>query len=84
MERPCQSGDPQENLRLVANPEGARNGLMVTPRFERMMPLYLRIGFPTPTATRIDRRGADTRWVIQMRGGEMKLKPFSSEDSEKV
>ena len=39
------------------------------PRFDRPLPYYLSIGFPRPASTRID---AD-RWVIRMRGGEMRL-----------
>lgn len=39
------------------------------PRFDRALPPFLAIGFPTPTATRID----GDRWTIRMRGGEMRL-----------
>jgi hypothetical protein len=47
--------------------------LFEAPRFDRVRPLYLRAGFPSPLSTRID-RGADmTRWVIQLRGGEIRL-----------
>jgi hypothetical protein len=43
--------------------------LLAPPRFDRQLPFYLGIGFPRPTATRID--GAT--WSITMRGGEMRL-----------
>jgi hypothetical protein len=39
------------------------------PRFDRALPAYLAIGFPRPTSTRID----GNRWIIRMRGGEMRL-----------
>ena len=39
------------------------------PRFERQMPKYLAIGFPRPASASID----GDRWVIRMRGGEMRL-----------
>jgi hypothetical protein len=47
--------------------------ILAAPRFERRLPPYLRIGFPRPVATRIDQRPAGTRWIITMRGGEMRL-----------
>ena len=39
------------------------------PRFDRVLPRYLAMGFPRPTSTRIE----DGRWIIRMRGGEMRL-----------
>jgi hypothetical protein len=39
------------------------------PRFDRQLPFYLGMGFPRPTTSHYDGR----RWVIQMRGGEMRL-----------
>jgi hypothetical protein len=47
--------------------------LFETPRFDRTRPLYLRTGFPSPIATRIDRTSGATRWTIQFRGGETRL-----------
>lgn len=45
--------------------------LVAAPRFERILPRYLRAGFPRPIASRIERRGgAGPVWVITMRGGE--------------
>jgi hypothetical protein len=43
--------------------------LRAQPRFDRPLPRYLAIGFPRPTSTDID----GGRWVIRMRGGEMRL-----------
>jgi hypothetical protein len=42
------------------------------PRFDRALPLYLAAGFPRPTSTRIERAAA-VRWVIRLRGGEMRI-----------
>ena len=47
--------------------------LLETPRFDRTLPTYLRMGFPRPLATEIDRRGPRPRWVIQLRGGETRF-----------
>jgi hypothetical protein len=47
--------------------------LFEAPRFDRVLPLYLRAGFPSPVSTRIDRSVDRTRWVIGVRGGEMRL-----------
>jgi hypothetical protein len=47
--------------------------LFQEPRFERALPPFLRIGFPWPEATRIEQQAGSTRWVIQVRGGEMLL-----------
>jgi hypothetical protein len=43
------------------------------PRFNRSLPLYLRAGFPRPTATEIKRTPTGGRWTITIRGGEMHL-----------
>lgn len=51
--------------------DDVERALFAAPRFDRVLPPYLRAGFPRPVATRIDR---DTgRWTIRMRGGEMHL-----------
>lgn len=47
--------------------------LLETPRFDRELPTYLRMGFPRPLTTEIDRRGPHPRWVIRLRGGETRL-----------
>lgn len=59
--------------RVVDAPEEAvQRALFETPRFDRTLPPYLRAGFPRPEMTRIE-RGPVPRWVIRMRGGEMRL-----------
>jgi hypothetical protein len=55
------------------SPEAVAQALVEPPRFDRVRPLYLRAGFPTPASTRIERSAGITRWVIQLRGGEMRL-----------
>jgi hypothetical protein len=58
----------------VAAPVSAvERALFERPRFDRVRPPYLRAGFPSPVASRIERGPGETRWVIQMRGGEMLL-----------
>src|SRR5439155_19804310 len=57
--------------RIVHAPSAAvERALFETPRFDRVLPRYLRTGFPRPTASRIERRDAGPRWVITLRGGE--------------
>lgn len=58
---------------VVAPAQAVERVLLENPRFDRAAPLYLRAGFPSPVATRIERDSQETRWVIQMRGGEMLL-----------
>jgi hypothetical protein len=63
-----------EASRIVhASAEAVERALFDSPRFSRMRPLFLRAGFPSPVATRIEHAAAETHWVIQMRGGEMLL-----------
>jgi hypothetical protein len=57
---------------VAASADAVEQALFDAPRFDRVRPRFLRSGFPTPTATRIERSGG-TRWVIEMRGGEMLL-----------
>ena len=47
--------------------------LFEPPRFDRGLPPFLRAGFPSPLSTRIDRTDGSARWVIELRGGEMRL-----------
>jgi hypothetical protein len=56
-----------------ASSQAVERALFEPPRFDRVRPLYLRAGFPAPVATRIERSVDRTRWVITMRGGEMRL-----------
>ena len=58
---------------VAASPDAVRRAVFDAPRFDRIRPLFLRGGFPSPVATHIDRAGGAVRWVIRMRGGEMLL-----------
>jgi hypothetical protein len=61
-----------ETSRLVhGSAQDVERALFAAPRFDRVLPLYLRAGFPRPVATHIDRSGG--RWTIRLRGGEMHL-----------
>ena len=62
-----------ESRIVHASPEAVERALFEAPRFDRVLPLYLRGGFPSPVSTRIDRSVDRTRWVIGVRGGEMRL-----------
>jgi hypothetical protein len=53
--------------------QSVERALFEPPRFERARPLYLRAGFPSPVSSAIERVAGGTRWVIQVRGGEMRL-----------
>jgi hypothetical protein len=68
------------------SPQAVARALFEPPRFDRVRPLYLRAGFPSPASIRIERsagpstslnaaslRAGQMRWVIQLRGGEMRL-----------
>ena len=60
--------------RLVqASSQQIEEALFQTPRFDRVLPAYLRIGFPRPTSTRVEGDGPALRWVVRFRGGEMRL-----------
>jgi hypothetical protein len=56
-----------------ASSQAVARALFEPPRFDRVRPLYLRAGFPSPVATRVERSADGTRWVIQLRGGELRL-----------
>lgn len=53
--------------------ESVQNAMHQQPRFDRKLPLYLRIGYPRPTSTKIDNTPNGTRSVIRFRGGEMRI-----------
>jgi hypothetical protein len=60
--------------RLVrGSSQAVERALFEPPRFDRVRPLYLRAGFPSPVSTRIEQSSSGMRWVIQFRGGEMRL-----------
>jgi hypothetical protein len=56
-----------------ASPQAIERAMFEPPRFDRVLPLYLRAGFPRPIATRLERDAGGTRMVIRFRGGEMRL-----------
>jgi len=43
------------------------------PRFDRLLPRYLRMGFPRPSITRIAQGDSGARWEIEILGGEMRI-----------
>lgn len=54
-----------------ASAQNVQRAVLEPPRFDRAMPIPLRAGFPRPTSVRID-EGSE-RWIIRLRGGEMRL-----------
>jgi hypothetical protein len=58
---------------VAASTSDIEHALVAAPRFDRPLPLYLRAGFPRATALRVEHTGTDTRWLITIKGGEMKL-----------
>lgn len=54
-----------------ASAQNVEKAVFEQPRFDRPMPLPLLAGFPRPDTARID--GSKVRWIIRMRGGEMRL-----------
>jgi hypothetical protein len=58
---------------VQASSGGVERALFAPPRFERPLPWYLALGFPRPTSMRMDGDADGARWVIRMRGGEMRL-----------
>ena len=58
---------------VTAGAQEVERALFEPPRFDRAMPLYLRAGFPRPVSTRVERSNGPSRWVVRLRGGEMKL-----------
>jgi hypothetical protein len=74
-------------VRIVrASSSDVERALLEPPRFERGQPrpLFLRAGFPTPVASRIERATDRTRWVIEMRGGEMLLNGMEARTGDLV
>jgi hypothetical protein len=61
--------------RIVNAPAASvADAILQPPRFDRPLPLPLRIGFPRPIAAEVNTTvNGRRRWVIQMRGGEMLL-----------
>jgi hypothetical protein len=65
-------------------PAQVQRALFDPPRFDRVLPLYLRAGFPVPVSTTVDRSGDKARWIIQVRGGEMRLNGMEPRTGELV
>ncbi len=55
-----------------ATPDAVQRAILDPPRFDRTLPPYLRV-FPRPIATRIERDTDGTRWIVRLRGGEMRI-----------
>ncbi|HWW88844.1 MAG TPA: hypothetical protein VNZ26_34865, partial [Vicinamibacterales bacterium] len=71
--------------KVIAVPAAAvEQVLFAQPRFERRLPLYLRAGFPMAISTRIERQADETRWVIRVRGGEMRLNGMEPREGDLV
>jgi hypothetical protein len=58
---------------VAASTDAVARAIQSPPRFDRLRPMYLRAGFPSPVSTSIDRSGGTPTWVIQLRGGETRL-----------
>jgi hypothetical protein len=67
-----------------ATPQQIERALFEQPRFDRALPLYLRAGFPNAIATRIERNTDGRRWVIQVRGGEMRINGMEPRTGELI
>jgi hypothetical protein len=67
-----------------ASSQEIATALFQAPRFDRALPLYLRAGFPSAVATRIDQEADGARWVIQLRGGEMRLNGLEPRTGELI
>jgi len=67
----------------ASSPDVAR-ALVETPRFNRVEPLYLRAGFPSPTSLRTEQQGGAARWIVQFRGGEMRLNGMEARTGDLV
>ena len=74
---PATTIDRRDAVRVTkvvhAPAEAITRALFEPPRFDRVRPWHLDAAFPTPVSSRIERHGAATRWVVEMRGGEMFL-----------
>jgi hypothetical protein len=80
-----QRGETIAVTRVVhASAQDVERALFAAPRFDRTRPRYLRSGFPSVTATRIEHDAAGTRWVMTVRGGEMRLNGMEPREGELV
>jgi hypothetical protein len=69
---------------VEATPAAVERALRETPRFDRMLPTFLRAGFPRPTSTRVGDTAAGSTWVINFRGGEMRIDGQEPRDGDLV
>jgi len=65
---------------VPASAAAVERALFEVPRFDRALPRLLGAGFPRPNWVRIDR----DRWVIRMRGGEMRLDGMEPREGDLV
>jgi hypothetical protein len=63
----------RETRVVTASSAAVAQAIFEAPRFDRTLPVYLRAGFPRPIATAIESRSTRRRWIVALRGGEMKI-----------
>ena len=69
---------------VQASAQHVEEALFQTPRFDRVLPAYLRIGFPRPVSTRVEHGEQLSRWVIRFRGGEMRLDGIEAREGDLI
>src|SRR5262249_32866582 len=69
---------------IHASTDAVARALFAQPRFERRLPVYLRAGFPMAESTEIRTVGNETRWVIRVRGGGMRLNGMEPREGDLV
>jgi len=62
-----------ESRVVHASPSEIGHAISAAPRFDRPLPVYLRAGFPRATQVHVEESDTGARWLITIRGGEMKL-----------
>lgn len=67
-----------------ASPDAVARAILESPRFDRPLPLYLRSGFPRATSMRIDRTVTPQRFIVSVKGGEMRLNGMEPRTGELV
>jgi hypothetical protein len=73
-----------ESKIVHAPPDSVARAILEPPRFDRPLPLYLRSGFPRATSIRIDRNVTPHRFVVSVKGGEMRLNGMEPRTGELV
>lgn len=70
-----------KQTRIVrASADAVEHALFELPRFDRALPAFLGAGFPRPNRVRIN----GNKWVIRMRGGEMRLDGMQPREGDLV